>query len=58
MGNSTTAKPPPPTNGKIFLITPADAIVTGLLSYDDIFLTEGCWERHIVRIIRDTIRRA
>ena len=28
--------------------TSADAIVTGLLSYDDIFLTEGCWERHLV----------
>ena len=26
--------------------TSADAIVTGLLSYDDIFLTEGCCERH------------
>ena len=38
--------------------TSADAVVTGLLSYDDIFLTEGCWERHLVRIIRDNIRRA
>ena len=28
--------------------TSPDAIVTGLLSYDDIFLTEGCWERHLV----------
>ena len=28
--------------------TSADAIVIGLLSYDDIFLTEGCWERHLV----------
>ena len=28
--------------------TSADAIVTGLLSYDDIFLIEGCQEKHLV----------
>ena len=35
-----------------------DAIVSGLLSYDDIFLTEGCREKHLALIIRDKIRRA
>ena len=38
--------------------TSADAIVTSLLSYDDIFLTEGCREKHLALIIRDKIRRA
>ena len=39
-------------------LRPADAIVSGLLSYDDIFLTEGCREKHLALIIRDQIRRA
>ena len=39
-------------------LRPADAIVSGLLSYDDIFLTEGCREKHLALIIRDKIRRA
>ena len=37
---------------------PADAIVSGLLSYDDIFLTEGCREKHLALTIRDKICRA
>ena len=32
--------------------------MSGLLSYDDIFLTEGCREKHLALIIRDKIRRA
>ena len=39
-------------------LRPADAIVSVLLSYDDIFLTEGCREKHLALIIRDKIRRA
>ena len=39
-------------------LRPADAIVSCLLSYDDIFLTEGCREKHLALIIRDKIRRA
>ena len=37
---------------------PADAIVSVLLSYDDIFVSEKCWEKHLALIIRDKIRRA
>ena len=37
------------------ILTP---IVSGLLSYDDIFLTEGCREKHLALIIRDKIRHA
>ena len=37
---------------------PAEAIVSGLLSYDDTFLTEGCREKHLAMIIRDKIHRA
>ena len=32
-------------------LKPADAIVSGLLSYDGIFLTEGCWEKHLAWIM-------
>ena len=39
-------------------LRPADAIVSGLLSYDDISLTEGCREKHLELIILDKIRRA
>ena len=39
-------------------LRPADAIMSVLLSYDDIFLTEGCREKHLALIIRDKIRRA
>ena len=38
-------------------LRPADSIVSGLLSYDDIFLTEGCRKKHLALIIRDKIRR-
>ena len=39
-------------------LQPADAIVSVLLSYDDIYLTEGCREKHLALIIRDKIRHA
>ena len=36
-------------------LRPADAIVSSLLSYDDIFLTEGCREKHLAWIISNII---
>ena len=32
--------------------------MSGLLSYDDIFPTEGCQEKHLALIIREKIRLA
>ena len=39
-------------------LRPADEIVSVLFSNDDIFLTEGCREKHLALIIRDKIRLA